>query len=159
MTYADDDDLLLIRPDILSMGTPNWDDQHEEAAAIIDRALDLSWYRAAATERLYGQTYANASVLRGFEWKAYPFNPLLLLNAAGQLKRLSCYKALELAYGCLAKGTEDSFEKLRDYYAGQYAAELQAVLAAGLDYDWDASGAIDATETTEPQQPRRLVRC
>jgi hypothetical protein len=153
--YAEDADLLLIRPDILSLGEASWDEMHTEAFAVINRAIDVMWYRSAAAERGLSW-YASSSAL--VDLSAYPFDPALLLSAATQLKRLGCFKAFELIYAALTKGTEDVFANLRDYYAGQYEAELKAVAASGLDYDWDEGGTLADSEKSEPAQPRRLVR-
>lgn len=145
MTYADDDALVLIRPDILGLGVSDWGEQHIEAAAIINRALDAGWYRRNAQER-------------NFDVLVYPFDSANLLSAKVQLTRLGCYKALEIIYGCLSKGTGDSFESLRNYYGKSYTEELKAVLAAGLDYDWYLDGSLTIDDQNQVRLPRRLVR-
>lgn len=161
MQYADDDDLQVLRPDILDYGVTSWDDMHDKATEIISRDLDVGWYRAAATERgLAWKAYPVPSLdERTFDYAVYPFDADLLLNASSQLKSLGCYKAFELIFASLTKGTEDVYASLRNHYAKEYQRELNAVCAAGLDYDWGQDGTIDDTDKGHVVTPRRLVRC
>lgn len=147
LVYCRDEDLVALRSNILDFGIDSWKDQRDEAMAIIDRALDAGWYRQEA-EHL------------GVDWRKYPMDRTLFLNAESQLKRLACYKALELAFRYLMKESPepDSFERMKDMYKEEYQSELKAVLNAGLDYDWDGSGALTAYEKSRPVR-RRLSRC
>lgn len=161
MLYATDADLLILRPDILSYGPTEWADMHAKAAEIITRDLDVNWYRGSATERgVAWKAYPLPPLnQRTFDYAVYPFDAELLLNAESQLKSLGCFKALELIFASLTKGTDDTFASLRDHYAASYKAELPAVCAAGIDYDWNQNGAIDDTDKAQAAAPRRLVRC
>lgn len=144
--YCTDDDLVKLRPDILNLGVSGWDDQIEEAGDVIDRALESKWYRARAEEY-------------GIDWRETQFSRDNLKNAASQLTRLGCYKTLELAYLHLQKNqVSDAFREQMLLFQKLYARELEEVLVSGLDYDWDASGALSADEKLAPRI-RRLVRC
>lgn len=145
--YCTDDDMAAVRPKILDLGVSGWDDQIAEATAIINRVLEVRWYRQACREF-------------GLDYREYEFNPDLLLNAATQLKRLGTYKSLQLAYIHLAKDAPDSdpFERQAKNFEKLYVTELADVLAQGLDYDWDESGALYYTEKRMPSM-RRLKRC
>lgn len=157
MVYAEDDDLKIYRSNILELGVLAWDDQHDAAALIINRDIDVGWYREACAGRSFNSALYPSN--RFLYYQAIPFDSKKLLNAAMQLKRLGCYKALEIIYGTLAKDAKDDpFREQSKDFKALYEAELKAVLKAGLDYDWDDSGTIDATESAI-DVPRRLVKC
>jgi hypothetical protein len=145
--YCVDADLVKIRPNILSLGVADWDDQRAEATSIINRALTSRWYTMACD---------NA----GLDHRETPFNQDLLLNAATQLTRLGCYKTLELAYLYLITDSPepDGFERDSKNFGKMYSTELAEVLGGGLDYDWDESGDLAYTEKAIPVM-RRLKRC
>jgi len=143
--YCSEDDLVKIRPDIMDLGVSDWSDQIEEAGSIIDRAIDVGWYRAIA-ENNY------------IDWRTTSFDRELLLNLDTQLKRLGSYKTLELAFLFLKKySSEDAFEEERKVFRTMYQDELNEVLTSGFDYDWDEDDEIDVGENVIPQV-RRLVR-
>ncbi len=145
MAYATDSDLLKVRPDVLSLGVETWEAQHAEAADIIDRLMAARWYRVAAEER-------------GVDPTAIPFQGAHV--RPGSLKRLACYKTLELVYTFLMKPgpVADGFEREAAFFRERFDEELQTVLTLGVQYDWDASGAIEATENV-PAVGRHLERC
>lgn len=145
--YATDQDLQTLRPNILQLGQDNWSAQHQEAARLIDRALDIGWYRPAAAAR-------------GLHHDLNPFDPARLLAADTQLSGLGAAKALQLIYETLSKGhPDDTYHHLARHYADRYSDELTAVLQAGLAYDWDDSGTLDTTEQhSGPAHPRTLQR-
>ena len=147
MAYSKDADLAKVRPKIMEYGVSKWDDQRTEAEAQINRILDHDWYRPEANHL-------------GVNWREYPFDSDNLLNGAEQLKTLSCYKTLSLAYLHLMKDAPeaDAFERQHKLFEKLYAEELRGVLAAGIDYDWDESGVLASTETKRPVR-RRLSRC
>lgn len=120
--------------------------QLAEATRQIDRDLDLRWYRQAAAEL-------------EIDHRETPFDRDLLLSAATQLKRLGQLKGLQLVCGYLKSAVTDSaWRELEVLYAQQYAEELEQVLAAGLDYDWDENATIADEERATRAMPRRLVR-
>lgn len=142
--YCDDDDLLAIRPDVLKLGVDSWDDQIIEAGRVIDRALDSKWYRDAAAEV-------------GVDARKTPFDRAKLRNADTQLKRLGSYKSLELAYLHLMKNqVDDAFNNQMTIFGKLYSKELIEVLAAGLDYDFDASGGLSYDEKHIPRTRRQM---
>lgn len=143
--YCTEDDLVLIRPDVLDLGVASWLDQITEAGKVIDRAIEVQWYRRIAEEN-------------NIDWRTTTFDRDLLLNADSQLTRLGCYKSLEYIYLYSRKHRkDDAFEEERLLFRDMYSDELKEVLLAGIDYDWDSSGALETTETSI-QQVRRLVR-
>jgi len=147
MPYSTDEDLTKIRPKIMNYGIENWAAQRVEAESYINRILDHQWYRPQCSDL-------------GVDWRAYPFNSELLLNYAEQLKSLSCYKTLSLVYLYLMKDSpeEDAFERQHKLFSKLFADELRAVLAAGIDYDWDEDEELLSQETKRPMI-RRLKRC
>lgn len=147
MAYATDADLAKFRQDINDLGVSAWTNQHAEATRIIDRALEVGWYRSAATER-------------GIDWQQTQYNSALLLSSATQLNVLGVYCALMLAYDYLMTSTDTDgpWHALGEFYATKFQDELKAILSSGLDYDWDSSGSIEASEYAEQRMPRTLVR-
>ena len=147
MPYSTDEDLTKIRPKIMDYGVENWDAQRTEAELHINRILDHQWYRPMAMDN-------------GVDWRDSPFDPTLLLNSDDQLKSLGCYKTLSLVYLYLMKDSpeEDAFERQHKLFAKLFADELRSIMATGIDYDWDESGAITAQESKRPMI-RRLRRC
>jgi len=144
--YCDSDDLVALRPNILLLGVASWATEITEATTIINRALEVRWYRQACREY-------------SLDYRQYEFDPALLLSAAAQLTRIGTYKTLQLAYQKLQKDAPeaDAFERQAKNYAKLYGTELSDVLAQGLDYDWDDSGAIGDTEKRMPSM-RRIKR-
>ena len=96
--YSTDDDLVMIRPNILELGISCWEDQHKEAFKVINRILIGRWYKQMALEY-------------GVDWRETEFDPELVDK--DQLVRLSCYKTLEFAYLYLMKDSPepDGFER------------------------------------------------
>ena len=118
----------------------------EEAEDIINRTIDSQWYRNNAL---------NYSV----DWRSTPFDSTLLLNADTQLRRLATYKSLQLIYLYLMKESKDPdpFERQKDTFKRLYQDELNDVLKAGLDYDWNETGSLDSSERFLPSI-RRLYK-
>jgi hypothetical protein len=141
--YSNDQDLIKIRSNIMNYAS-DWEDQHVEAKSIIDRELESKWYKQHANEE-------------GIDWKTTPFDSDLV--DAAYLRRLACYKTLELIYLFLLQDSPevDAFERQREIFQELYEQELQKVLVFGLGYDWDESGAIEADERLRPRF-RRLKR-
>lgn len=144
-TYATDQDLLKYRADILSLGVDSWETQRDEAFSIINRTITARWYTKAAP-------------VMGVDPLITAFDPTLVQT--DELNRLECFKVLELAYGYLSKGCQESdgFERLRKLYKGEYGDELDSVLGIGISYDWNGDDEIDVEEV-RIQAPRRLSRC
>ena len=143
--YCTEDDLILIRPDVMGLGVDDWSDQIAEAGLMVDRIIEAEWYRPIAEEN-------------NIDWRVTPFDRTLLLDADTQLTRLGCYKSLELIFLHVMKHTsEDVYDKERKLFRDMYTEELNDVMKYGLDYDWDESGAITSDESIVPIV-RRLVR-
>jgi hypothetical protein len=145
--YCTEQDLLEERPQIMNYGVATWDDKIVRACEILDRDLDVNWYRGAA-ENL------------GVDWRQYPFDPTLLFNSS-TVQQLAVFKTLELCYRHLAKDAppdQDAFTPQSRNYRKLYSEELKDACAAGLDYDWDGSGGLTYEETGHVAQ-RRLTRC
>ncbi|MCP4645848.1 MAG: hypothetical protein GY851_35720 [bacterium] len=144
--YSDDAEVLKVRPDCYDAGVAAFPNQHLEATRVINRAIDVGWYRAMAE-------------LFGIDPQSDPFTQSLLLNADTQLTALGTFKAVELIALFLSKMNKDEekWERMRARYKEMYEAELAEVLGAGLDYDWDEDGTIDDDERAV-NSPRFLVR-
>jgi len=141
--YCSEADLVLIRPEILNLGVQDWSDQIAETGKILDRAVEVNWYRRAAEEN-------------ALDWRTTTFDRDQLANADSQLKRVACYKTLELAFMYLMKHrANDAFEKEREMFAKLYKEELHEVMIAGLDYDWDDDG-LGTDETAVPRVRRQI---
>ena len=143
-TYCEDDDLLKYRPNIMNLGVNDWSDQREEAYRLINRVISARWYRTAAPEM-------------GFDPRVTVFAPSKV--RADTFKALEAFKTLELAFIVLKKeGPEqDGFERFEESFRKKYNEELELILAAGIDYDWDADSAFSETELYL-RTPRRLTR-
>jgi hypothetical protein len=141
--YSNDQDLVKIRPNILKYKVTDWEDHHVEATREVNQVLEVRWYKEHAAEQ-------------GVDWTSTRFNPDLV--DADFVRRLTCYKALELIYLFLMKDEpdEDAFEKQMFIFRDLYDAELQTVLVSGLGYDWDASGTVDADERLAPRIRRQM---
>lgn len=146
LLFHTDEDLLAIRPNILSYGITDFELQMQEAENIIIRMLDARWYRNVASDN-------------GIDFRSTPLDAELFLNATDQLSRLSSYKSLQLIYLHLMKESPeaDAFERQSGTFKKLYAEEQKEVLDAGLDYDWSDDGTIDAGENIVPRI-RRLQR-
>lgn len=144
MAYSSDADLIAIRPNITSLGVSDWSSKHDEAKIIIDRVIIRRWYKEAAAEY-------------SLDWRDTEFDSTLVEEDT--FKNLSCYKTLELIYLYLMKDSakEDGFERERKIFRDMYNDELKEILATGIGYDWDNSGAIADTEKYH-RIPRRLTR-
>jgi len=142
--YSTDDDLVMIRPNILELGISCWEDQHKEAFKVINRILIGRWYKQMALEY-------------GVDWRETEFDPELVDK--DQLVRLSCYKTLEFAYLYLMKDSPepDGFEREMELFRKRFADELQSVLAEGVTYDWNKDDSISSDERYAISG-RRLLR-
>lgn len=144
MTYCTDADLVKYRSTILDLGVTDWAEQRQEAYEMINRVIRARWYRVASREM-------------GYDYRLTAFNPSLVMNDC--LKRLECFKTLELAYMILKKdGPEaDGYERAEKSFRNRYNEELEVILSAGVDYDWDGDGVQNDDEATV-RVTRRLVR-
>jgi len=142
--YCSEDDLILIRPGILDLGVLDWSAQIVEMGKILDRAIEVQWYRNVADDN-------------AVDWRTTLFDRELLSNAEEQLTRVACYKTLELIFMFLMKHrANDAFATERELFAKLYKEELREVMIAGLDYDWDDDGL--GTDEISVLRVRRLVR-
>lgn len=146
LLFHGDDDLTDIRADIFSFGVTDFETQMLKSEEVVNRTLDARWYRNIADDY-------------GLNWRNTPYDASLLLNGNTQLRDVSCYKSLQLIYLLLMKEAiePDAFERQMSIFKKLYADEINEVLTAGVDYDWDQSGTIEAGENKQPQI-RRLVR-
>ncbi len=141
--YSTDLDLVDIRPNILQLGISDWTTKHTEAKRQIDRLVESRWYQSEAAEY-------------GVNPESVPYDSDLL--SATQVKRLSCFKTLELIYESLMKDTpeEDGFSRQMKHFHERFNDELQTLLSLGIEYDWDDDGTIEESERLKSQ--RRVQR-
>jgi len=145
MTYCTDQDLLKYRPNILSLGQTDWAEQRQDAYTQINKIINVRWYLKAA-------------VPQGFDPVLTAFDPDLVMNDS--LKKLECFKTLELAYMLLMKDSPeaDGFERNMDLFAKKYGEELNLIVGTiGVDYDWNSDDELTVDETVLTA-PRRLYR-
>jgi hypothetical protein len=142
--YSTDDDIVKIRPNILSLGVSDWEEHHQKAFTTINRTLISRWYRGVAEEY-------------DVDWRETEFDPEKV--DTDQLLDLACYKTLEYCYMHLMKDAPDpdGFERLMEKFRKLYNEELREILALGINYDWDEDDTIASSEKYQPSQ-RRLVR-
>ena len=146
LPYSNDDDLLEIRSNIASLGIAEWGLTHCKARDIINRDIEAGWYRQTCD-------------IEGVDYRVTPFEPERMLSWSTQIKDLSVFKVLELAYEYLSKDMEDDvFLQLSDRYAKKYNGELKRVVGAGIDYDWNDDDVIDSEELSYQRLTRRLSR-
>ena len=145
LLFHADDDLVAVRSEIFNFGKTDFKDQMTESESIVIRALDARWYRSNAEDF-------------ALDWREDPFQAGLLLDTT-QVKRACVYKSLQLIYLIFAKESPepDGFERSSNTFKKLYAEEINDVLTAGIDYDWDESGDETYDETKIPVV-RRLYR-
>lgn len=144
--YSSHNDLRKYWAGIDQCGIDDLDDIQAEAYRLVNRDIELGWYRAQcdALDIDYTETRFAASSLED----------------TTPCKALECFKLLELLAAALTlhPGTaesRDTWQEMRDHYHARYDDELAKVLSLGLQYDWDTTTTDDIT----PAQPRRLTRC
>lgn len=135
--YANDDDLVLIVPDIFDHGVETFDKELERSSADIERRIKSEWWMISHDPALFDTTKLKAS-----EWE-----------------RATIYHAL--AYYILPRLSnfqeDDTFQKQMVYYKERYMEEFSAVLAAGISYDDDGDGSYETNEI-DYIQAERLYR-
>jgi hypothetical protein len=154
-TYCTYDDILDKRPALKNNNGGPFQDQLKEAKVLVDEDLELYWYRPAADKR-------------DIDWSEsdYAFDPTSLISQTGsttdstkRVKRLAVLKSLQLIYEYLSKDSkDDNYLAMSDRFKDQYNAELNRVVKAGLDYDWDDDDTLEDTEKAAKPRGRRLVR-
>lgn len=149
MTFCTDSDLTAVAADVRHLVPSELDDwsvQRALAEEAVLRDISRVWYAPAARAR-------------GIDPDSMPLDLSRLTPA--EIRPLTVLKSLEVVYGYLAKpGSReaDGFERSADRYRRRYGEELNNIAAAGLSYDWDASGRVETGETSAPRAPRRLAR-
>ena len=126
-------------------GIDDWDDLQAEAYRVVNRDIELGWYRRQADARDISYTETR-------------FDPAELEDSTPMVA-LEVFKLIELAGDYMSQhpGTADArdmWQELRDRFATRYGAELESVLALGLDYNWSDSEDDDIS----PIKARRLSR-
>ena len=143
MSYSYDVDLLNIRPQAMSYGIDDFSEFHREAKDTVDRYLASSWYPLNC-------------VINGYSTSNTRFDPALLTNPRPRLRMAASYLALSFIYEFLSKDSEDCpFRAQADRYVLKYNAEIDEVIKAGLEYDWDS---VAVLESEGGRPVRRLVR-
>ncbi|GAB7079870.1 hypothetical protein [Megalodesulfovibrio paquesii] len=148
VSFATDVDIELAfaaAPSLLVPGEAGYHRQRERATAQLLEDLARRWYRREARRR-------------GLSWLAHPLEPEAL--DPEQLRACCVQKTLELLFDAAraVSPEADGFERNALRCREAYEAELSRVLQAGVRYDWNRSGGVDARDGIRPLQPLRLVR-
>lgn len=126
MAYSADTDLVELLPDILDLGITEFTAEHVQAASDIERELLGSWW--------------------GKKGISGDLDPTKL--TASQFKLASCYLVLwKYALPQLTNWVDgDRFQNMIEFYRARYGEEMAAIMAAGVEYDEDASGTVEESE-------------
>ena len=123
--YCAATDLQRTRSDIVDAGVDSLDDYIDDAEAQINDRLDTAWYRGAARER-------------GIDYVETRFDPDLV-TVTSQIKAVAVYLTLALVYESVSRSDDetDPFAQLGRRYRNLYMVEIEALLQAGIDYDYE----------------------
>jgi len=125
---------------ILSYGPTDWSDKIFAASAIVERDIDLRWYRKNFSRDVDGD-----------------FDMSRVDDPDNRIRDIMVYKTLTDIFEYLTKGP-DNFLELYGLFRERYLAEIKTLLETGLDYDTDASGVVEEIESAARRGPRKLVR-
>lgn len=130
---------------VTQVDSPGFGADHDEAKDDIDKMIEIKWFRPRVRER-YGK---DIEFLTG----NLDFDPALMLNSATQLRKASVYRTLgNYVLPKLSKAVRggDAWEKRAGEFSRRFDEEIERVLSAGIDYDWDSSGQVDDDEDKIP---------
>lgn len=126
--YATDADLELIITDIFEHGISTFEYELGESTLDIQRKLKGEWWLSLDRDPA-------------------DFNPALLVDA--EWKRACVYHSL--AFYILPKlanfSDNDTFINMMEYYKMRFTEEFNAVILAGVSYDFNEDNIIDSDET------------
>ncbi len=146
--FVTDQDLMEHAVELSRLLPPEQDDWAPQRALAEDALLrDLArrWHDPTARRR-------------GLDPEQTPMDPARLPMTT--VKPLAVLKSLEVIYGFLARPdapAAEGLERSAMRHRALYHQELESLLAAGLPYDWNDSGSVEAAEQT-PTPGRRLSR-
>lgn len=126
MAFSTDSDLTGIQPDILSLGISSFSGEHAKAEADIKRELRNKWW-----SRTGRAGEMDSTLLTDSQWtraNAY----LVMWKYA--LPQLSNWVG------------DDRFLSMISFYRDLYNQEMEAVLADGVEYDFNEDGTIQDSE-------------
>jgi len=126
MAFSTDSDLTAIQPDILSLGISSFSSEHAKAEADIKRELRNRWW--SRTGRAGEMVDAQLTDSQWTRANAY----LVMWKYA--LPQLSNWVG------------DDRFLSMISFYRDLYGQELEAVLADGVEYDFNDDGTIQDSE-------------
>ena len=130
MAFSTDADLTTIIPDILNLGIDTFADEHAKAEADIKREIRNRWW-----PRTGKKGEMNDALLTESQWTRC--NAYLVLWK---------YALPQLTNWVAAGGGGDRFREMISFYRDLYGQELEAVLADGVEYDFDEDGIIQDDE-------------
>jgi len=136
--YATNATLQQYVPDIFDHGITTFETELTRSTSDIQRDLKGKWWSTTG----YPASSFDATKLVAAEWER-----------ATVYHALSYYILPQLANFSEA----DTFLSMMEFYRQRFTEEFNAVLAAGVSYDFDADGNIDAGESNY-QQSMRLYR-
>jgi len=130
MAFSTDSDLTAIQPDILSLGINAFTNEHAKAEADIKREVRKKWW-----PRTGYKGEMNDSLLTDTQW-----------TRANAYLVLWKYALPQLTKWVAAGGGNDRFREMISFYRDLYSQEFEAVLADGVEYDFDEDGTIQDDE-------------
>lgn len=126
MAYSTDSDLTALIPDILELGILGFYEEHNQAAADIERELRIKWW---PSKNISGEMDAT-------------------LLTDSQFRTASCYLVLwRYALPKLTNWVDgDRFQNMIEFYKARYGEEFEAIMKDGIEYDSDGDSVIELDE-------------
>lgn len=145
MAFATNNDILKYVPTIFDHGVEDFTDELAMAEDDVKRYIETEWFN-----KHYTQGYDNLGRRSGLTFDA-------TLLTESQWTRATVYYALYafiLPQLATWRPDGDAFVVQIEHYRNRYAEEIQAVLAKGVEYDFDDDGTVDQSEKVISRRDR-----
>ncbi len=132
--FATDEDLIKYVQDIFDHGESTWEDEIALAEGDVINQVKIKWYNLTHAKGSFDETllvnsqWTKATVYRAFSSYIFP--------------KLSTFNV------------EDTFREQLEFYANQYAEEMDTQFQLGIEYDHNEDGTIDSSEVQTFTQTR-----
>jgi hypothetical protein len=135
MSFATDNDLVTLVPDIYDHNVDYWGDEIARAEEDIIRKIRTEWYNK--------------------RYSRYNWDQAELVES--QWTQATLYRAL--GYYILPRLTQwrtegDSFQQQMEFYQARFADEINDQFSIGIQYDYNGDSVIDETENYPSAQTR-----